>query len=762
MQLDLRQAAAKQAVCVMAAEQASEQVDFPQCAARLATHALTERRCLMPETETLENLENPTAELDAHTHTMAHNEVEPATPLKHPTADQIQNLTTTGTLEPLLRRLHDAQRCGVLSSSNYANSKAAAIARWLRDAYQPVDRKKVPMDDVEDRTTELGEHPHTVDLNEGQIPVFVPKPVADLPVKKGLMSAFPAPDPFQPGRTIRGRYVIEELIGQGGFANVYRALDLRRDAMDGINLHVAVKVLRSELRERPGTTPRLKREFRQTQQLLHPNVVRVFDLDAHDRVWFMVMELLEGETLAARLRRQAGVPVPFAEAHALLAACADALSFAHDRQIVHGDLKPTNLFVLHDGSVRILDFGSSPEMNANISDGKADPTNQVATPAYASPQVRARESVDPRDDLFSFACVAFEILAGHHPFALRSSEEFQVSNGSVIESAAISPEQMATLKQGLAWRREDRPDSVREFFQCLMSLNAADPEQKQDTEEVSTDIALITRPLLPAPDVIPAPILIADPDNIRPPPAVSADPASVVAEAELKPAVRTDQRRSLEALSPLITPKVFRISSPGRIRLYACAAMFVLAYLGFLSFNSPQAELQATVATRSIAPQTQVTLGPPPSTPTPQQGVTHQLANAATETRSTSQMKPSARIATNKFAPAVSFSTDTMTVTPSAGLAAIILKRINGHTGRLRVQWRLKAGTAAIGEDFSGPMSGFAEFADNQQVRILFVPLLNNPNRNGDRTFIVELTNASTRALIAPVDTIKVTILDVS
>ena len=191
--------------------------------------------------------------------------------------------------------------------------------------------------------------------------------------------------------------------------------------------------------------------------------------------------------------------------------------------------------------------------------------------------------------------------------------------------------------------------------------------------------------------------------------------------------------------------------------------MFTLAYLGFLTFSGPQAELQATAAARFIVPQMQqMPPAPPPSAPAPQQAATNQLANAATEPRPTSQKKPAARIATNKFAPAVSFSTDTMTVTSSAGLAAIILKRINGHSGRLRVQWRLKAETAVIGEDFSGPTSGFAEFADNQQVRTLFVPLLNNPNRSSDRTFIVELTSASTRTVITPVRTVKVTILDVS
>ncbi len=713
----------------------------------------------------MEIFEHPTTELDVHTRSVTQSEPERARIMNRSNADQVPGLVTAGAFEHVLRELHDAQCRGILSASNYVDSKAVAVTRWLHDADQGIDRRKLPPDPAEDRTAGLGEHPHTVDLNQEQIPVVGPEPISYLPVEKVSMAQVPTPDSFQPRRTIRGRYVIEELIGQGGFANVYRAIDLRRDAMNDHSRHVAVKVLRPEFRDRPGTTPRLKREFRQTQLLQHPAIVRTFDLDAHDRVWFIVMELLQGETLATRLRRMTGIPMPLPETHALLAACADALSFAHNQHIVHGDFKPTNIFMLHDGSVRIIDFGSSPEMTADRSGVKPDPIKLVATPAYASPQVLHCASAVPRDDLFSFACVAFEILAGYHPFSLLSSVETQTSNDAARESATLPPALMAMLKQGLAGCREDRPASVHEFFQSLTTLMAADPEWQHRAAAVSADVVLTMSPVMPAPDVLLAPFPTADPETrptlvsqvLAAPAASTTTLVPSVAEAASQPAIRAARRRSHDAPPSPITRKVSVVSSLGRIPLYGCAVLFVLAYLGFLAFHSPPMQLNATAAARSIARQTQV------AAQTPQQGTTHRPVDATiANIQPASKLKPSASIGAIRLAPAVSFSTPSMTVTPRAGLAAIIVKRINGHSGRLRVKWQLQAGSAAIGEDFSGPISGFAEFADNQQVRTLFVPLLNNPNHNDDRSFIVELSNVSNGAVISPVRSVKVTILGVS
>lgn len=328
----------------------------------------------------------------------------------------------------------------------------------------------VTIEHFKDSTAELDEFSNTLELNEGENPILLTAPVNDL-IRENesspLFSSASMIDPFQPGHVIRDRYVIEEAIGQGGFATVYRAHDLRSDSADGRHPYVALKVLHPALRDCPRAIARLKREFRQTYMLSHPTIVRVFDLDVHEGVWFIVMELLEGETLDKRLRRLAGAAAPLAELLALLSSCADALSFAHERNIAHGDFKPANLFVLNDGAVRIVDFGGSSELNLCASGVEIDQPDRVATPAYASPQVLAGETAVPRDDLFSFACVAFETLAGCHPFAHRSSLKVQRQNGAVVGSSVLSPQQAAALNRGLSWSREDRPNSIQEFLHSL-------------------------------------------------------------------------------------------------------------------------------------------------------------------------------------------------------------------------------------------------------------------------------------------------------
>lgn len=668
-----------------------------------------------------------------------------------------------------------------------------------RNFTQPLPATPAPrqrLDGLGDLTTELDEFPVTLDLNEDAAPIFARESTIELApeeISKALPVVAPlvAIDPFQPGQVIRDRYVIEAVIGQGGFAIVYRARDLRRDTAEGESAYVALKALRPELRTRPQAITRLKREFRQTHSLSHPNIVRVFDLDAHDDAWFIVMELLEGDTLAARLHQLEGRAMPFAQACTLLAACADALNFAHQHGIAHGDFKPTNLFVLNDGSMRLIDFGSSSELNLGASGDVPDQSDRVATPAYASPQVLAREIAEPRDDLFSFACVAFEMLAGTHPFARRASLTVQMSNCPVAESAPLSPHQMDVLKGGLAWRREDRPSSVNNFFHSLITPAPTQAEQEIQLDEIPVDSELMTPEAADSdfalgtatfsdselpPALIPEQRVNAAMDIKLASLSISAamaelsdshtatqtQPSSqlVPTEAPLKatakiapqPAVQTISRNS-QARAPSIAESMALLVAPSSTRFlpYSWLILFVLMYLVFLLLRSFSTQMDSSPQAQSIAPQTGlVHSGPvsPKTVPTPQESRNQLLLASPVPSANLVPVTKPTKPAANQLTSAVSFETSAMTVTKHAVSAAIILKRVNGHSGRLRVAWRVKAGSAAAGRDFGGPLSGVAEFADLQQMRTLFVPLINNPERSGDRTFAVELTNVSKDAQI--------------
>jgi hypothetical protein len=267
----------------------------------------------------------------------------------------------------------------------------------------------------------------------------------------------PAPAPkveFVTGATIRDRYVLDHQIGKGGSGIVFRARDLRRDAL------VALKVLREELRSDPVKIERLKREFQQTQALPHPNIIRVFDVDCEGDAWFLTMELIDGESLRSHLASIHPRRLPQRNALTIILACADALSFAHEHDIVHGDFKPGNVLLGRDRQIRVLDFGAAGS-SAEPWSGRGSQASErhvaAATPAYASPEVLHGDPPQVRDDVYSFACVAYEVLTRHHPFERHSALVARQRGMKVRRLPGLSRRRFAALKRGLAWTRTVDP-----------------------------------------------------------------------------------------------------------------------------------------------------------------------------------------------------------------------------------------------------------------------------------------------------------------
>jgi tRNA A-37 threonylcarbamoyl transferase component Bud32 len=247
------------------------------------------------------------------------------------------------------------------------------------------------------------------------------------------------------GHVLRNRYVLEFPLGSGGSATVYRAVDVRREADAPEGTRVAVKLLRPEFRDRPECVARLQREFRQTQALSHPNVVRFHDIDCDRGAWFIVMELLSGETLARRLRRAAPAGLAREEALRIALAVGAALAHAHERGVTHGDVKPGNIFMTASGEVRLLDFGLAP--------GAADAGHRppvAATRSYASPQVLAGAHAEPADDVFSLACVAYQMLTGVLP---RDGNDGETEGGP----SALDAPRWQALASALERERARRP-----------------------------------------------------------------------------------------------------------------------------------------------------------------------------------------------------------------------------------------------------------------------------------------------------------------
>jgi Tol biopolymer transport system component len=217
-----------------------------------------------------------------------------------------------------------------------------------------------------------------------------------------------------------GVYDVQALVGAGGMGEVYRARDTR------LGRDIAVKILPSHFIADPERRARFEREARTLASLNHPHIAAIYGVEEADGVFALVLELVEGDTLADRVHRG---PIPVAEALRIARQIADALDAAHEKRIVHRDLKPANVKITPDGTVKVLDFGlakaaggddsSSPDLSESptvtVDDTRAGLI--LGTVGYMSPEQARGKPVDRRTDIWAFGCVLFEMLSGRMPFS---------------------------------------------------------------------------------------------------------------------------------------------------------------------------------------------------------------------------------------------------------------------------------------------------------------------------------------------------------
>src|SRR5499433_1802480 len=259
-----------------------------------------------------------------------------------------------------------------------------------------------------------------------------------------------------------GSLEITALLGKGGMGEVYRARDtkLKRD--------VAIKILPDEFSRDADRVSRFQREAEVLASLNHPNIAAIYDLEEAQGSRYLVLELVEGETLADRIARG---PLPVEEALDIAKSICEALEAAHEKAIIHWDLKPANVKVTPDGKVKVLDFGLAKAVeNAPIVGPQSNsPTLLngsmggmiVGTAAYMSPeQARGREA-DQRSDVFAFGCVLYEMLTGRQAFR---GEDVSDVLAAVLRAEAdlnllptnLNPRLLELLRRCLAKNRKDR------------------------------------------------------------------------------------------------------------------------------------------------------------------------------------------------------------------------------------------------------------------------------------------------------------------
>jgi serine/threonine protein kinase len=270
--------------------------------------------------------------------------------------------------------------------------------------------------------------------------------------------------PVAPGRVLRDRYVLTQIIGIGGMCTVFQARDLEALPGSGKPTFVALKTPRPDYPDAARAIERLKREFEYAQRLSHIGIAQTFELASDGDIWFMTMELLEGESLAAILRRQ-GAALPPYLIRRVLRGIADPMSYAHACGIAHGDLNPANVFVLAGERVKLIDFAAAC--------GPGERPTGAATLAYASPQVLDGEAPEPRDDLFSFGCIAYEMSMGQHPFARRPSNVVRAEGLRPEPPTKLANEAALALMSALSFDRDARPTDIKSLAKTL----APDPQR---------------------------------------------------------------------------------------------------------------------------------------------------------------------------------------------------------------------------------------------------------------------------------------------
>jgi len=373
------------------------------------------------------------------------------------------------------------------------------------------------------------------------------------------------------GRSLNDTYVIEAALGEGGMGRIYRARHTRIPQK-----LFAIKVLRPELARNPSVQARFQREAETAACISHPNVVGVYDVGRTADGWsYLVCEFLEGVDLAAHLEQRKQLDTALA-VHVALQVC-DALLAAHERNVVHRDLKPHNVFLLADKSgaipalptVKVLDFGLSRFLDT--SDAQLTRTGVImGTPAYMAPEQARAERGDHRVDIYGVGTVLYTALTGRAPF------KEDTLHATVLAVMTSEPERPRSVNP-------DIPEALELVIQKAMAKDPKDrfASARATLDAIEAAAKLATEPATPgATPIVVAPAAPPPPVAVAPPPPVAAAPPPPAPQSGGTQRASSSRVVFMRAES-LANPE--RSGDRGRLVLLAAVAIGFLTVLGTIA-----------------------------------------------------------------------------------------------------------------------------------------------------------------------------------